>query len=347
METNQQRVDRLQAELDALLGQSPRNETAVSQTASALEEAKRELEQEQAARVQIQQDHEERVTKVTDDIFAKLDNLEVSNGLKLRDVTIDESLYQSAIISIKGLVQAEIDDLSKLIAKLQTENAEINALFQKANSDLQITAAALNKEKLDHTYTQQARDNAAALVKEANECITDLQEQLKAATAGVKTINTEDEQRRKAENDARIKLTRTIYNRVADNELFPKMYTANLAATGEPITFPSFAVNSYIVIKESEVSQFRQDNGIAEAAVTDTDSTPVESVDETVQDGLELEESFPEVPTVEVPNIPAADTVVGGAPESSGEGRTLEEAFRRIEELERSVYGKNAEKEVA
>lgn len=75
METAQQKVERLQLELDALNAQSPRNETAINQTLAALAEAKEKLENEQAALVkiqQIQQDHEDRVTKRRMTLIIKL-----------------------------------------------------------------------------------------------------------------------------------------------------------------------------------------------------------------------------------------------------------------------------------
>lgn len=189
---------------------------------------------------------------------------------------VDESFWLSSSISIKGMFQAEVDNLSRQIAVLQTENAELTALRQKDNSQLQEMTNKYNQEVMEHTFTKQSRDNAASLLKESNEKNEQLEEQLKSAVAGVKTTNTEEEQQKKAENDARIKLERTIYNVTPDNPLNPRLYSAFKAATGEQLTFPQYAIKSYIVIQESEVSQFRTDNGIAETTTPDTNNTPAE-----------------------------------------------------------------------
>lgn len=310
METLAQKVERLQSEMDALSAQSPRNETAINQTFTALGEAKRELEQEQAAFVKIQQDHEERVNQSTDDFFNKIENLDISNGKTLRDVMIDETFYQSATISIKGLFQAGVDELSQHIATLEGENSDLAGRLKRETADRQNAENELSQERLDHTQTQQYRTNLANLLEEAQKEIAQLQEQLKAATAGVKTTNTEEEQRKKAENDAKIKLERTVYNVIPDNPLNIKLYTVNLAATGEVMTIPYYALKSYIVIQESEVSQFRADNGIAETATPDSDNTPVEQTPEDVQDGVEPEVTFPDLPKAELPTAP--DTVDQG-----------------------------------
>lgn len=313
METLAQKVERLQSEMDALSAQSPRNETAINQTLAALAEAKEKLENEQAALVmiqQIQQDHEDRVTKTTDDFNYKIENLIIGNGMRLRDVMVDESFWLSSSISIKGMFQAEVDNLSRQIAVLQTENAEVTALRQKDNAQLQEMTNKYNQEVLEHTFTKQSRDNAASLLKESNEKNEQLEEQLKTAAAGVKTTNTEEEQQKKAENDARIKLERTIYNVTPDNPLNPRLYSAFKAATGEQLTFPQYAIKSYIVIQESEVSQFRADNGIAETTAPDTDNTPVEQAPEDVQDSVTPEVPFPDIPKAELPTAP--DTVDQG-----------------------------------
>ncbi|OAS19259.1 hypothetical protein [Paenibacillus oryzisoli] len=338
METAQQKVDRLQAELEALNNQSPRNEAAVNQTANALDEAKKELEQEQATQVkitQIQQAHEDRVTQSTDDFFNEIENLDISNGMTLRDVMIDESFYQSATISIKGLFQTGVDGLSQQIATLEGENSDLVSRLKKETEERQKAESEREQERLDHTQTQQYRTNLANLLEEAQKEIAQLQEQLKSATAGVKTTNTEEEQRKKAENDAKIKLERTIYNVIPDNPLFIKLYTVNLAATGESFTIPHYALKSYIVIQESEVSQFRADNGIAETTATSEDNAPVEQATETIQDSVTPEVPFPELPRAEapeVPDVPAIGPVAEGQQSVEVPGQTVEERISALEQ---------------
>jgi len=296
-----------------------------------------QAEQEQAAKERIQQDHESRVTKSTDELFDEIDNVEVSNGMRLRDIVIDEKLYQSASIVMKGLFQAKVDKLSQSIAKLESENSDLTARLKKSTEDQQKAVTELNQERLDHAQTQQYRTNVAELLEEAQKEIEQLKEQLKAATAGVKTTNTEEEQRKKAENDAKIKLERTIYNVIPDNPLNIKSYTANYAATGKPFTIPYYALKSYIVIPESEVSQFRQEFGIAETTSTDTDNEHAVPTTEDIQDSV-TEVTLPTIPSAVAPetDVPAEVQLVVPAPTDGGQGKTVEE---RLSALEAHVFG--------
>ncbi|MEC0231170.1 hypothetical protein [Paenibacillus alba] len=286
--------------------------------------------QNAAQNIKIQQDHETRVIQSTDDFFSKIDSLPISNGMTLRDMIPDEDLYQAAAIQIKGLFQAGIDDISKQLADSQRD-------YQEAHTNLQLVTTQLNQEKLDHAQTQQYQSNAAVLLDEAQKEIAQLQEQLKTATAGVKTTNTEDEQKKKAELDAKIKREKTIYNVHWEDEIKRINYKANLAATGELITIPAPYIRAYPVIQESEVPQFRQEFGIAETTVTDTDNTATEPVTEDVSSGVTPEETFPTVPSAEHPEVPSVPApVVTGQPETGVDGKTVEE---RLSALEAHCFG--------
>jgi hypothetical protein len=324
METAQQKVDRLQAELDALNSQSPRNEAAVNQTANALDEAKKELEQEQATQVKIQEDHVARVSTVASQFDDFLANLNLG-GLTLRQVIGGEKEYQLASIDLKKafIAQAESfsDELSKQQAahndalraaqdrenQLKRQNENLQAKVTQQDALLEEANRKAMQDALERANLEQSRNNAVAQLEEARiqidqqkGHIEDLQTQISIGVRGaINVIDTAEEELQKKALADQIRKERTIYDVQWVDEIRRTRKKAKLASTGEEIDFPWTEESKFFVIQEAEVSQFRIEYPSDQEAVSDSPLGNEKVADVTMGD------TFPELPRAEAPEVPA------------------------------------------
>lgn len=356
METVQQKVDRLQAELDALNSQSPRNEAAVNQTANALDEAKRELEQEQAVQVQIQEDHVARVSTVASQFDNFLESLNLG-GLTLRQVIGGEKEYQLASIDLKKafIAQAESfsDELSKQQAahndairasqdrenQLKRQNENLQAKVSQQETLLEEANRKSMQDALERASLEQSRNNAVTQLEEARiqidqqkGHIEDLQTQIAIGVRGaINVIDTAEEELQKKALADQIRKERTIYDVQWVDEIRRTRKKAKIAATGEEIDFPWTEESKFFVIQEAEVSQFRSEYPSNQEVVSDSSLGNEEVVDVTP------EVVFQELPSIEVPTLPAP--VAEGPSSDNGQGKTIEERISALEAQMNTVNG--------
>lgn len=321
METNQQKVDRLQAELDALLGQSPRNESAVAQTASALDEAKRELEQEQAAMVRIQ--------GATEQAAYFLDNL-VIEGLTMRELCVDEPQYQMLRIAVQNQIISMAEDFSKQVSDVQAEdNIQIAQLKQQLNEaqakieensqeayedseTIKQLREDLHQAKLEVADYQKKLKNATDEIDRLNSQVDDLRKEIAVGARNAYKVTDVDQAQQLKQLAEQIKASRIPVYDVKALDYNRSNFSAINANTGEPFTYNWTAAKNYVEITDpNEVEQFRQKFANKDAV---QDSTLAESV----QNGVTQEATFPEVPRAEAPGLPTEPVQVDPG-QSSGE----------------------------
>ncbi|OCT12617.1 hypothetical protein A8709_32930 [Paenibacillus pectinilyticus] len=345
MESTQQKVDRLQAELDALNAQSPRNETAINQTAIALDEAKRELAQQAAEQIKIQD--------AAIEFVSALDTMDF-DGLTLRQVIGSEDGYQLVTIELKKAFIAQADEFSKQLTgeieqrlQLQSMFDAVSAKIQAQDKEIDDTNRLLNEEKFARAQAEQYRDNAAKQLEEAkkeverlNAQVDDLRKEIAVgAREAYKVVDTEAEAQKKKELADKIRKDRTVYDVVPDNVINPKNYTAKLVATDEVVNYNWTKKNFYIELTdENEILQFRQQYSQPEA----TESDPAE-VATSLPDSVTPEETFPDLPSAELPEVSSLPNTVDQGQQNgevsaanAGQGQTVEE---RLSALEAHVFG--------
>lgn len=341
METIQQKVDRLQAELEALNSQSPRNEAAVNQTANALDEAKRELAQQAAEQMKIQD--------AAVEFVSALDTMDFG-GLTLRQVIGSEDGYQLVTIELKKAFIAQADEFSKQLMNANEQRTHLQSTFealfnksQEQEKEIDETNRLLNEEKFARAHAEQYRDNASKQLEEAkkeierlNGQVDDLRKEIAVgAREAYKVVDSEAEAQKKKELADKIRAERTVYDVVPDSLINPKNYTAKLVATNEVVTYNWTKQNFYIELKdENEILQFRQQHGKPEFIESDN-----AEIAAPVQDSVTPEEAFPELPSAIAPEVPALPaSVVEGSPYNVGQSPITKEEFEnRIRQVKEEI----------
>lgn len=356
METLVQKVARLRDELTALQAHEG-NEAAINQKAIEIHEAEQALVQEQATQVKIQEEHVARVSTVATQFDEFLEKMNLG-GMTLRQVVGGASEYQLITIELKKAFTAQAEQFSTQLSEQQAvHNEEMRASQDRENqlkrqndnlqtrttsleSELDEVTRRLSQEKMEREKVEQSRNNAVEQLDEANVQIAqqkghieDLQTQIAIGVRGaINVIDTAEEERQKKELADKIRKERTIYDVEWTDEIIRSRRKAKLAATGEEIEFPWTEEGKYFVIKEEEVSQFRNDYPSDQEAVSDSPLGNEETPN--VTPPTTPEATFPELPSAIPPNIPGEVPVVIPTPESSGQGQTVEE---RVQALERRV----------
>jgi hypothetical protein len=276
--------------------------------AEIADEQEKELLQEEAKKAE--QAHIERVVQATDELADVIDNLDVGEGLTLRNYFDSEGDYQLITIAIKQSVSTKLAAFSEVIRGYEerevSHERQISNLQQalkdanQAKADVQAEAsaqvAALNQVIVDKETENAELANklfqASSDIDKAQTEIESLKAQLAAknkVNEGTPELSAEERAKRVLEKKAEI----TVYNVVPDAELNPRNYTAILAATGETIQFTWLQKNRYIVVDESAGLQFRTE---FEAA-----TKPVAQV--VVPDQPLVTTEPAEIPAVEIPAI--------------------------------------------
>lgn len=344
MESTQQKVDRLQAELDALNAQSPRNDSAINQTAIALDEAKRELEQEQAAQVRIQD--------ATEKAAYLVDNIDIE-GLTMRDLTVGEKEYQVLRIAVQNQFINQTEEFSQQIAEIQAAENDQQARLKQQLADLQakfdedtkqVNADQETIATLRAQLAQEQREkedyigklkNATDEIDRLNSQVDDLRKEIAVgARNAYKVTDVEQTQQLKQLAD-QIKASRIhVYDVEPDSTINPRNYTATRADNGQPVTYNWTQAKNYIEIKDpNEVEQFRQQ-------FANQNVVPDISLAEPVQDSLVPEVPLPTLPSVIAPeaNVPTEVQLAIPAPTDGGQGEVTREEFealkKRVVELE-------------
>ena len=312
-----------------------------------------ELAQEQAAAQQ------ERIDKATEQAAYFLDTL-VIEGFSMRDMCAGEAEYQLLRIAVQDKIITMSEDASKQLAEesrlqlsLQYQVAELkgiiengkaaNATLTRENNDLRSHISQINLEKDDLEAKRDAAvrelEDGKAEIERLNSQVDDLRKEIAVgARNAYKVTDVEHSEQIKQLTDqikaSKIKVTDMVFT-----DYTHVTYTATLLQDlpsenkkfGEKIVFPSIFKSKYINIEDAaEVERFRQQFANKEA-VQDI------PLDEPVQDSLEQEAPFPELPSAIAPEIPAVPApMVEGSPSDSGQGQTVEE---RLSALEAHVFG--------
>jgi hypothetical protein len=197
----------------------------------------------------------------------------------------------------------------------------------------------LHQEKLDHSQTQQYRDNAVSQLEDAkkeidrlNGHVDDLRQQINLGVQGsLKVVNSEEEEAKKTAALAELKRQFTVYGE-EPLDFKRSKYRAKRATDDSEVEYTNLEKPSYTVINSTEVSQFRQQypEPVAQEDHADT------SLDQSVPTA----DVTPEVPFPEAPTIDGTvgETVQVGnglqQPHDESVGKTIEE---RVAELEAKV----------
>lgn len=347
MESTQQKVERLQAELDSLNAQSPRNEAAVNQTANALDEAKKELEQEMATMVRIQD--------ATEQAAFFLDNLEF-DGLTMRDLTVGETEYQLLRIAVQTQIINQAEEFSKQIAQIQveenTQQARLRQQFDELQAKYNEDTKQVNTDRetiatLQAQLDQSQRETADYIgkLKNATDEITRLESQVDdlrkeiavGARNAYKVTDVEQAQQIKQLTDqikaSKIKVTDMVFKDYTHIN-----YTATLMQDlpsegkkfGDQIEFPSIFKSKYVEVTAAEAEQFRAERASNQEVVSDS------ALGNEATANVTPEGDFPEVPIATALDVPGEVSVAVPTPELGGQGFSFEE---RLAALEAHCFG--------
>lgn len=299
-----------------------------------------QVAQEEAAQLRIQEAAEQAA------YF--LDTLDVE-GLTMRELCVDEASYQLLRIAVQNKLVDDAEKNSKQISEIQVEEAfQQNALKQQieqlqaekrdANEDAETIKqlqSELSQAKLEVTDYQNRLKNATDEIDRLNSQVDDLRKEIAVGARNAYKVTDVEQQAQMKELAEKIKASRIhVYDVVPDSLINPKNYTAKRADTGEEVTYNWTQVKNYIEIKDAaEVERFRNEHQSNQEANADSLLGNEETTDVTP------EVTFPELPQAQAPNIPGEIPVVVGTPESSGQGKTVEERLnaleKRVVELEK------------
>lgn len=302
--------------------------------------------------VELEQEKYERMTTALTETAAAVDSMDI-DGISLRELIPDEQAYQFVKIAFQSMLNAKDAKYIDELATVQTERKEeqrafaereANLVFQMREKDKLLAQnetkfneleGRLNTVEFERDEALKVRDNAAAEIEgyklalaEKDEHINKLRTEIAVGAKGAVQIDHTEQLRQAKEAflNSRIKVTNI---RWAD-EIKQREYMAELASTGETITFNRLEKGKYLEVSQEEASRFRaeQAQSAAEAAPTVEDTVPSTPL-------VTGEITPPELPfREEVGPVEGLDTSAAGEVAQP----TLEEAFRRIEALEKAVF---------
>lgn len=300
-----------------------------------------------------------RIEEATAQAAYFLDNL-VIEGMTMRELCAGEAEYQVLKISVQNKIISMAEESSRLLAESQAEDAARQNELKKQIEIYKAKAEEESKEAAeDHETIRQLRvdlaqsqlerndfeaklNNAGAEIERLNSQVDDLRKEIAVGARNAYKVSDVEQTEQLKQLADQIKASRIhVYDVVPDNVINPKNYTATRADNGEPVTYNWTQAKNYIEIKDAaEVERFRQQFANKEA-VQDI------PLDEPVQDSLEQEETFPDVPKAVAPqtNVQTEVQLAISAPTDDGQGQTVEE---RLAALEAHCFGyvKNVDKDV-
>jgi hypothetical protein len=370
IEVKKQRLEELKAWLTSVYAEPEHDYNQINAIiaeinqveAEIADEQEKELLQEEAKKAE--QAHIERVVQATDELADVIDNLDVGEGLTLRNYFDSEGDYQLITIAIKQSVSTKLAAFSEVIRGYEerevSHERQISNLQQalkdanQAKADVQAEAsaqvAALNQVIVDKETENAELANklfqASSDIDKAQTEIESLKAQLAAknkVNEGTPELSAEERAKRVLEKKAEI----TVYNVVPDAELNPRNYTAILAATGETIQFTWLQKNRYIVVDESAGLQFRTEfeaatKPVAQVVVPDQPLVTTEPAEIPAVEipAIEPVSQFPAVE--EVPTEVAGTTyinyeVAGQEQGNAGPVDTIETLVQEVEKLKADV----------
>ncbi len=320
METLVQKVARLRDELTALQAHEG-NEAAINQKAIEIHEAEQALAQEQAAQVRIQD--------ATEQAAYFLDNL-VIEGLTMRELCVDEPQYQMLRIAVQNKIINLAEDNSRNISEIQAEEAEQQ---RKLRTEL----AQSQAETADY---QSKLKNATDEITRLEGHIDDLRKEIAVGARNAYKVTDVDQSEQLKQLAEEIKASRIKITGRDYTDYTRKTYKATLMQDlpsegkvfGDQIEFPTMYAGKYTEVTAAEAEQFRAERASNQTTLPDSPLGNEETPNVTPPTTPEV--TFPELPSAIPPNIPGEVPVVVPTPESSGQGRTVEE---RVEALERRV----------
>jgi chromosome segregation ATPase len=272
--------------------------------------------------------------------YEKLDSYDFGDGKTLRSLIPNQAIYNLISIGFKSLYANEIEPLTKANEELTKEKDALSTKLAQVASDKADIENQLHQEKLDHSQTQQYRDNAASQLEEAkkeidrlNGHVDDLRQQINIGVQGsLKVVNSEEEEAKKTAALAELKRQFTVYGE-EPLDFKRSKYRAKRATDDSEVEYTNLEKPSYTVINSTEVSQFRQQypEPVAQEDHADT------SLDQSVPTAdVTPEVPFPEAPTIDNGTVGEAVQVGNGLqqPHDESVGKTIEE---RVAELEAKV----------
>lgn len=328
IEVKKQRLDELKAWLTSVYAEPEHDYNQINAIIAEINQVEAEVDEEQekqlieAQAIKAEQAHIERVVQATDELADVIDNLDVGEGLTLRNYFDSEGDYQLITIAIKQSVSTKLAAFSEVIrgyeerevsherqiSNLQQALKDANQAKADAQAEASAQVAALNQvivdKETDNAELANKLFQASSDIDKAQTEIDSLKAQLAAknkVNEGTPELSAEERAKRVLEKKAEI----TVYNVVPDAELNPRNYTAILAATGETIQFTWLQKNRYIVVDESAGLQFRQEfeaatQPVAEVVVPDQPLVTTESAEILAVDipAIEPVSQFPAVAEV-------------------------------------------------
>ncbi len=369
IEVKKQRLEELKAWLTSVYAEPEHDYNQINAIIAEINQVEAEVDEEQekqlieAQAIKAEQAHIERVVQATDELADVIDNLDVGEGLTLRNYFDSEGDYQLITIAIKQSVSTKLAAFSEVIRGYEerevSHERQISNLQQalkdanQAKADVQAEAsaqvAALNQVIVDKETENAELVNklfqASSDIDKAQTEIESLKAQLAAknkVNEGTPELSAEERAKRVLEKKAEI----TVYNVVPDAELNPRNYTAILAATGETIQFTWLQKNRYIVVDESAGLQFRQEFEAATQPMAEV-VVPDQSLDHGSAEIIAVEipaiEPVSQFPAVEeVPTEVAGTTylnyeVAGPEQGNAGPVDTIETLVQEVEKLKADV----------
>lgn len=321
--------EQLLSEIAALEGQiriftNDRDNAASDSTKSALQAeidaAQAKIEQRRAQIAAVETEVQATQTAISDAF-----NMIVVDGdaFSLRDFARDEASAQLLYAWFQQKAGEIAQQYSAQAQSYKSENADIKAELQEKDARINLVQSDNDRLGMQNADLQAKRDAAGdiiaeheATIKRLNDDLTQLREQTAPKPAGPTNMGGNLKELMKAALESRP----AIYNYV--NHGFNKN-TANLATTGEAISFIDIDKGKYRIVSEEEALQFRTE----EAEPVEAD--PV--YDQPLGDSVEPP-ALPSEGEVQV-GLGMAESNVG----TQVAGKTLEE---RIEALEQAVFGK-------
>ena len=299
--------------------------------------------QEQAAQVRIQD--------ATEQAAYFLDNL-VIEGLTMRELCVDEPQYQMLRIAVQNKIINLAEDASKQISELQAEETAQQNALKKRIEEFQAKADQESREAFeDHETIKQLRvdlsqarsevadyqgklKNATDEIERLNSHVDDLRKEIAVGARNAYKVTDVDQSEQLKQLADQIKAARIHVYDVQALDTNRANFTAINAKTGETVTYNWTTSKNYIEITDpNEVEQFRNQHA-NQSVVSDP------ALDESIQDSVTPEETFPELPSAIPPEVPAIPVAVVEGPSSdNGQGQTVEERVaaleKRVVELEK------------
>lgn len=349
--TIQDQIALLEEKESRLLEQDKIDENELNIVRNRLSELRYTLGEQQ----QFEQAKQVRIETALTETAVAVDNMDI-DGMSLRDLCIDEQAYQFVKIAFQSMLNAKdtkyIEELAVIQAGHKEElraaaEREANLIFQvrakeqvidELNNEAVEYRKLINTLEFERDQAHQVRDNAAAEIEGYKLAVAEKQEQIDklraeiavGAKEAVKVDQTEQlRQAKEAFLASRIKVTNIRWT----DPIKQREYNAELVTTGETITFNRLEKGKYLEVTAEEAERFRAEaHAAAEVAVTTEEVQHIPLVEAPVVLAVEPVEQFRTEETEVLLPGSDNDTVPGAMAE-----QTLEEAFRRIEILERKV----------